>query len=42
MGEAAGIAAATVASGNGTTRQVDVAALQATLARQGVYLGTDM
>jgi hypothetical protein len=42
MGEAAGVAAATVASGNGTTRQVDVAALQATLAGQGVYLGTDM
>jgi len=42
MGEAAGTAAATVASGNGTTRQVDVAALQATLVRQGVYLGTDM
>lgn len=42
MGEAAGHAAATVASGNGSTRQVDVAALQATLVRQGVYLGTDM
>jgi hypothetical protein len=42
MGEAAGVAAATVASGNGTTRQVDVSALQATLAGQGVYLGTDM
>jgi hypothetical protein len=42
MGEAAGTAAATVAAGNGTTRQVDVAALQATLVRQGVYLGTDM
>ncbi len=42
MGEAAGVAAATVAAGNGTTRQVDVAALQATLADQGVYLGTDM
>ena len=42
MGEAAGTAAATVASGNGTTRQVDVAALQRRLAEQGVYLGTDM
>jgi hypothetical protein len=42
MGEAAGTAAATVAAGNGTTRQIDVAALQATLVRQGVYLGTDM
>lgn len=42
MGEAAGVAAATVAASNGTTRQVDVAALQATLASQGVYLGTDM
>lgn len=42
MGEAAGTAAAIVAVGNGTTRQVDVAVLQATLVRQGVYLGTDM
>ena len=42
MGEAAGLAAAMVASGNGTTREVDVAALQARLAAQGVYLGTDM
>lgn len=42
MGEAAGVAAATVAASNGTTRQVDVGALQATLANQGVYLGTDM
>ena len=42
MGEAAGVAAALVASGNGTTRQVDVPALQATLVGQGVYLGTDM
>ena len=42
MGEAAGVAAASVAAGNGTTRQVDVAALQAKLARQGAYLGTDM
>jgi hypothetical protein len=42
MGEAAGTAAAIVAAGNGTTRQVDVAVLQATLVRQGVYLGTDM
>ncbi len=42
MGEAAGVAAAMAVSGNGTTRQVDVPALQATLARQGAYLGTDM
>jgi hypothetical protein len=42
MGEAAGLAAAIVASGNGTTRDVDVAALQERLAAQGVYLGTDM
>lgn len=42
MGEAAGTAAAGVACGNGTTRQVDVAALQAKLAGQGAYLGTDM
>jgi FAD dependent oxidoreductase len=42
MGEASGVAAATVASGNGTTRQVDVPALQSTLSKQGVYLGTDM
>lgn len=42
MGEAAGVAAAAVASGNGTTRQVDVPALQAALVGQGVYLGTDM
>ena len=31
-----------VAAGNGTTRQVDVAALQASLTRHGAYLGTDM
>ena len=42
MGEAAGVAAAVVASSNGTTRQVDVPALQSTLSQQGVYLGTDM
>jgi hypothetical protein len=42
MGEAAGTAAAVVAAGNGTTRQVDVPALQATLVEQGVYLGKDM
>lgn len=42
MGQAAGVAAATVAAGNGTTRQVAVPALQEKLARQGVYLGTDM
>jgi hypothetical protein len=42
MGEAAGVAAATVAAGHGTTRELDVAALQAKLAGQGVYLGTDM
>jgi hypothetical protein len=42
MGEAAGRAAAMVAAGNGTTRDVDVADLQAKLSAQGVYLGTDM
>lgn len=42
MGEAAGVAAAMAVSGSGTTRQVDVPTLQATLARQGAYLGTDM
>lgn len=42
MGEAAGVAAAMAVSGNGTTRQVDVPTLQAKLARQGAYLGTDM
>jgi hypothetical protein len=42
MGEAAGTAAAMVASGNGTTRAVDVGRLQAALVAQGVYLGTDM
>ena len=42
MGEDAGIAAASVAAGNGTTRQVDVGALQGRLATEGVYLGTDM
>ena len=42
MGEAAGTAAAMAVSGNGTTRQVDVPALQAALAAQGAYLGTDM
>jgi hypothetical protein len=42
MGEAAGTAAAMVAGGNGVCRSVDVGALQATLAHNGVYLGTDM
>jgi hypothetical protein len=42
MGEAAGQAAAMVAAGNGTTRDVDVGVLQAKLEAQGVYLGTDM
>jgi hypothetical protein len=42
MGEAAGHAAAMVAAGNGTTRDLDVAQLQAGLAARGVYLGTDM
>ncbi|QCI67658.1 FAD-dependent oxidoreductase [Phreatobacter stygius] len=42
MGEAAGNAAAMVASGNGTTRSVDVSALQQKLVEQSVYLGTDM
>jgi len=42
MGEAAGLAAAMVAAGKGTSREVDVAGLQAKLAAQGVYLGTDM
>ena len=42
MGEAAGVAAASVANGQGTTRQVDVPGLQATLVAQGAYLGTDM
>ncbi|MDT2020898.1 FAD-dependent oxidoreductase [Methylocella sp. CPCC 101449] len=42
MGEAAGTAAAIVASGNGTSRAVDIPALQKTLVAQGVYLGTDM
>ncbi len=42
MGEAAGHAAALVAAGNGTTRDIDVARLQASLAAGNVYLGTDM
>jgi hypothetical protein len=42
MGEAAGTAAATVASGNATIRDIDVPEFQATLERNGVYLGTDM
>ncbi len=42
MGEAAGTAAAMVATCNGTTRQVDVPALQGALAARGVYLGLDM
>ena len=42
MGEAAGTAAATVAGGNGTTRDVDVPALQVALERGGAYLGRDM
>ena len=40
MGEAAGTAASMAVSGDGTTRAVDVAALQARLAAGGVYLGT--
>ena len=42
MGEAAGLAAAMTASGNGTTREIDVAALQRRLMDQGAYLGLDM
>jgi hypothetical protein len=42
MGEAAGVAAAMVADGNGTSRDVNVTALQRRLEAQGVYLGTDM
>jgi hypothetical protein len=42
MGEAAGNAAAMVAAGNGTTRDVDVSVLQAKLVAKGAYLGTDM
>jgi hypothetical protein len=42
MGEAAGTAAAMVVEGNGACRDVDVGALQTKLARNGVYLGTDM
>jgi len=42
MGEAAGTAAAIVATGKSTTRQIDVPALQNKLTAQGVYLGTDM
>ena len=42
MGEAAGTAAAMAIEGGTTTRGVDVAALQARLVAQGVYLGTDM
>jgi hypothetical protein len=42
MGEAAGTAAAMVIQGNGVCRDVDVSALQKTLADNGVYLGTDM
>jgi hypothetical protein len=42
MGEAAGLAAAIVAAGNATTRDIDVASLQSKLAAQSVYLGTDM
>jgi succinate dehydrogenase/fumarate reductase flavoprotein subunit len=42
MGEAAGTAAAMVVQSNGACRDVDVGALQRTLAHNGVYLGTDM
>lgn len=42
MGQAAGTAAAMTAGGNGTTRDVDVGALQARLERGGAYLGRDM
>ncbi len=42
MGEAAGLAAAMAVAGDGTTRGVEVAGLQARLVAQGVYLGTDM
>ena len=42
MGEAAGTAAAMAVTGNGTVRDVDVPALQATLEGHGAYLGTDM
>ena len=42
MGEAAGLAAATTAGGNATTRDIDVGALQARLEGQGVYLGRDL
>ncbi len=42
MGEAAGTAAAMVIQSNGVCRDVDVNALQTTLAHNGVYLGTDM
>jgi FAD dependent oxidoreductase len=41
MGEAAGLAAVTAVSGNGTTRQIDVRELQFRLADQGAYLGMD-
>lgn len=42
MGEAAGTAAALVLGGNGVCRDINVGALQKTLERNGVYLGTDM
>ncbi len=42
MGEAAGTAAVMALASNGTTRQVDVSALQEKLSRQGTYLGLDM
>jgi hypothetical protein len=42
MGEAAGVAAASVAANGGACRQVDIGALQKTLVQNGVYLGTDM
>lgn len=42
MGQAAGTAAAMVASGNIPLHQIDVSALQAKLVDQGAYLGTDV
>src|SRR3712207_5435885 len=41
MGEAAGEAAAMVASGNGTCRDVEVRALQQRLAKNGAFLGLE-
>jgi glycine/D-amino acid oxidase-like deaminating enzyme len=42
MGQAAGAAAAMVASSNAPLQQLDVSALQAKLIEQGAYLGTDL